>query len=163
MPKPVIEAIQGHLMLEAEIGGYEAADACASAIDSVYYFVAMLIGTYSRNIALTSSATAAFVQCATTIDFKPGDVIVTSRADYTSYQIQYLSLAQRLGVRVVHAADLPNGGIDPEAVRTLLREGSCRFVSVSWVPTNSGLVQDVAAIGDLCAEACVTYQRRHLI
>jgi hypothetical protein len=29
-PKPVLDAVTGHLQLEAEIGGYEAADAAAS-------------------------------------------------------------------------------------------------------------------------------------
>jgi len=157
MPRPVSDAIIAHTELESAIGGYEAADQQAGAIEAVYADTARLIGTRPGNVAITANATAAFIQCISTIDFAPGDVLITSRCDYTSYQISYLALAQRLGVRVVHAADLPEGGIDPESVRQLLNTPKVRFVSVSWVPTNSGLVQDVAAVGRICAEAGVPY------
>ena len=33
----------------------------------------------------------------------------------------------------------------------------CRLVHVSWIPTHSGLVQDVAAVGAVCEEAGVPY------
>ena len=155
MPRRVSEAIIAHTQLESAIGGYEAADERANEIESVYTETARLVHTAPGNIAITASATAAFVQCLSTIEFAPGDVLLTSRCDYTSYQISYLSLAKRLGVRVIHADDLPEGGIDPDSVGQLLNKEKVRFVSVSWVPTNSGLVQDVAAVSALCAAAGV--------
>jgi selenocysteine lyase/cysteine desulfurase len=157
MPRPVRTAIDAHIALESAIGGYEAADLRAAEVDQVYADLAGLVGGAPRNIAMTASATAAFSQCISTIDFSPGDVIITSRCDYTSYQIQYLALARRFGVRVLHAADLPEGGIDPDSVRQLLATPRVRLVSVSWVPTNSGLVQDVAGVGAACAPAGVPY------
>jgi selenocysteine lyase/cysteine desulfurase len=157
MPRTVSDAIIAHTELESAIGGYEAADQEAAAIEAVYTHTARLIGTRPGNVAITANATAAFIQCISTVDFAPGDVIITSRCDYTSYQISYLALARRLGVRVLHAADLPEGGIDPDSVRQLLTTPKVKFVSVSWVPTNSGLVQDVASVGRLCAEAGVPY------
>jgi selenocysteine lyase/cysteine desulfurase len=60
-------------------------------------------------------------------------------------------------VIVRHAPDLPEGGIDPDAVRDLLRRERVRLVHVSWVPTNSGLVQEVAAVGAVCEAAGVPY------
>ena len=72
-----------------------------------------------RNMAIVANATAGFVQAMSSFDFAAGDTIVTSRCDYTSNQIQYLALARRLGVRVVHAGDLPEGGIDPTSVREI--------------------------------------------
>jgi selenocysteine lyase/cysteine desulfurase len=155
MPSPVRAAIDTHIALESAIGGYEAADLRAAEVEQVYRDVASLVGAGPQNIAIGGSATAAFSQCLSTIDFSPGDVIITSRCDYTSYQIQYLALARRLGVLVLHAADLPEGGIDPASVRELLSTPRVRLVSVSWVPTNSGLVQDVAGVGAVCAAAGV--------
>src|SRR5580765_4432639 len=98
MPKPVIDAIHDHIRLESEIGGYEAADARDDVVQATYLELARLVGAKRRNIAIVSSATAGFVQALSSFDFAPGDAIVTSRCDYTSYQIQYLSLARRLGV-----------------------------------------------------------------
>jgi selenocysteine lyase/cysteine desulfurase len=58
---------------------------------------------------------------------------------------------------VRHVPDLPEGGIDPDALRHALRQERVRVVHVSWVPTNSGIVQDVEAVGRVCAEAGVPF------
>jgi len=157
MPRPVIDAITDHIRLEGEVGGYEAADAREQAVEATYRGLASLIGAKRQNVAIVSSATAGFVQTLSSFDFAPGDAIVTTRCDYTSYQIQYLSLHRRLGVKVLHADDLPEGGVDPESVRDLVRRNRVRLVAVSWVPTNSGLVQDVEGVGAVCEEAGVPF------
>jgi selenocysteine lyase/cysteine desulfurase len=90
-------------------------------------------------------------------DFRTGDVIITSRADYPSNQLMYLSLARRLGVEVRRAADLPEGGVDPDSVRALARDGRCRVIAITWVPTNSGLIQNVEAVGAIAEELEIPY------
>jgi len=157
MPSPVISAMTNHIALESEIGGYEAADAQESAIADAYHEIASLINATSRNIGIVANATAGFIQAMSSFDFRRGDVIVTTRSDYTSYQIQFLALAQRLGVEVLHADDLPEGGVDPESIRALAANPKCRLVHVSWVPTHSGLVQDVEAVGVVCEALGVPY------
>jgi selenocysteine lyase/cysteine desulfurase len=155
MPSPVIGAIEDHITLESEIGGYEAADERTNAVEAAYNDLAAVIGTHARNVAVVANATAGFIQALSVFDFVRGDVIVTSRSDYTSNQIQYLALGERIGVSIVHAPDLPEGGVDPSAVREILakRNGSARHVvAMSWVPTNSGLVQDMEAVGVICEE-----------
>ena len=52
-------------------------------------------------------------QALSAFDFQPGDVLVTTRNDYTSNQIMYLALARRRGVEVLRADDLPEGGRRP--------------------------------------------------
>ncbi len=84
-------------------------------------------------------------------------MILTSRADYASNQIMYLSLARRQGVEIVRAPDAPEGGIDPGAVRALAARRRPRLVAVTWVPTNSGLVQPVEAVGEICRAAEIPY------
>jgi selenocysteine lyase/cysteine desulfurase len=157
MPRPVVEAVLDHLRKEVEMGGYEAADAARDDIAAAYDAVASLIGADARNIAMAENATLAFAQALSVFDFSPGDAILTSRNDYISNQLMYLALAERRGVRIVRAEDLPEGGIDPDSVRNLLRAHSPRLVALTWVPTNSGLVQPVEAIGALCAEHDVPY------
>ena len=51
MPAPVLETMTEHLELEAELGGYEAADARGEAIDDFYAATAELLGCAARNIA----------------------------------------------------------------------------------------------------------------
>jgi selenocysteine lyase/cysteine desulfurase len=72
---------------------------------------------------------------------RPRQPILTTGNDYASNQIMYLSLAQRCGVEVVRADDLAEGGVDPQSMRELIRRRRPSLVAVTWVPTNSGLVQ----------------------
>ena len=157
MPRPVLDAVQDHLEREAQLGGYEAADAARAEIEQTYDDVARLIHARPRNIAVVENSTVAFAQALTTFDFGAGDVIVTSRNDYVSNQLAYLSLARRLNVEIVRAADLPEGGIDPESIKQLIQNRRPRLVAITWVPSNSGLIQPVSEIGRICAEAGVPY------
>ncbi len=157
MPAPVLGAIQDHLELEARIGGYEAAVEAAPRIEEAYAAVADLLGTSSGNVAFTEHATAAFVQALSSVPMRRGDVVLTTRNDYVSNQIQYLSLAERLGVEVVRAPDAPEGGVDLQAMEELIHRRRPKLVAVTHVPTSSGLVQDVAAIGRMCRARDILY------
>ena len=157
VPGPVQSAILDHLALEQEIGAYEAADARQQEIRNVYAAMGRLLGTEARNIALVQNSTVAFAQAISAFEFDPGDVILTSRSDYASNQIMYLSLAKRRGVEIVRAPDAPEGGIDPDAVQRLIRERRPLLVALTWIPTNSGLVQPVEAVGRICRNSSVPY------
>ena len=157
MPRPVREAIGEHLDLEVKLGGYEAAEERAVAIQGAYERVGNLLGVPARQIAFTENATASYVQALSSIPLERGDVILTTRNDYVSNQIQLLSLEQRLGVQFVRIPDLPEGGVDPEAGRELILSKRPRLVCATHVPTNSGLVQDVRSLGAICREHEVTY------
>jgi selenocysteine lyase/cysteine desulfurase len=47
--------------------------------------------------------------------------------------------------------------VDPDSVRRLVRARRPALVALTWVPTNSGLVQDVEQVGAVCREAGVPY------
>src|SRR3990170_3133408 len=141
MPSAVLDAVVAHLKRESTLGGYEAADAASEQVAGTYVSVAELIGAHPRNVAVVENATAAFASALSAFDFRRGDVILTSRNDYVSNQIMNLSLARRLGVEMVRAEDLPEGGVDPASVRALTQRRRPRLVAVTHVPTNSGLVQ----------------------
>jgi len=157
MPQPVISAIVEHLHREAAFGGYESADDAADAVNDAYANVARLIGAQARNVAIVENATVAFFQALSAFDLQPGDIIVTTRNDYISNQLAYLSLVKRRGIEIRRAADLQSGGVDPQSVRELLRDPKVRLLAVTWVPTNSGLIQPVEALGEIAAEARVPY------
>jgi len=157
MPEPVIRTLQDHISLESRIGGYEAADARQDAVQAAYQSVAALIGTHPGNIAFTESATASFARALSSIPFERNDVVLTTRNDYVSNQIQFLSLQARMGVQVVRAPDRAEGGVDVAAMADLIRRHHPKLVSVTHVPTNSGLVQDVGAVGGLCRDEGVLY------
>jgi selenocysteine lyase/cysteine desulfurase len=156
-PAPVRVAVAGHLALESEIGGYEAAEASTDALHGAYEALGRLLDAAPRNLAMQQNSTVAFAQAFAAFDLGPGDMILTSRADYASNQIMYLALARRRGVEIVRAPDAPEGGIDPQAVRELLARRRPALLSLTWIPTNSGLVQPAETVGELCRDAGVPY------
>ncbi|HEX2611591.1 MAG TPA: aminotransferase class V-fold PLP-dependent enzyme [Gemmatimonadales bacterium] len=156
-PKAVRAAIDAHLDLEEKVGGYEAADAAMPSIRASYQAVAETVGADARNIALVQSSTVAFAQALTAFDLGPGDLVLTTRADYASNQIMYLSLARRRGVEIIRAPDAPEGGVDVSAVRELIQRRRPTLVALTWVPTNSGLVQPAEAVGAICRDADIPY------
>ena len=143
--------------LEHELGGYEATDARADALRQAYGSVGRLLGASGRNVAMQQNSTVAFTQAFAAFDLHRGDQILTSRADYASNQIMYLALPRRVGVEIVRAPDAPEGGIDPQAVREMVRRRRPTLLALSWIPTNSGLVQPAETIGEICREAGVPY------
>jgi selenocysteine lyase/cysteine desulfurase len=156
-PDGVLDTVRRHLVREAEIGGYEAADEAAERVAGVYEAVGELIGAAARNVAIVESATRGVAQALSSFDWRAGDRIVTSRTDYPSNQIMYMSLGRRFGVETVLAAERPEGGADPESVEELARDPRCRLVALTWVPTSSGLVQAAAEVGEACAAVGVPF------
>ena len=157
MTRFVLDAITSHLQRESALGGYESSDEAEASVIAAYSNVAQLLGANPRNVAVVENSTVAFFQALSAFDFRPGDVIVTTRNDYISNQLAYLSLARRQGIEVRRAADLPEGGVDPQSVRELLRDPRVRLLAVTWVPTNSGLMQPVETLGEVADSAGVPY------
>ena len=78
MPKPVIEAIENHIRLEASLGGYEAADHQEEEINRFYESAAKLLNGKASNIAFTSSATNSYARALSCIPFEKGDKVLSA-------------------------------------------------------------------------------------
>jgi selenocysteine lyase/cysteine desulfurase len=156
-PEPVLRAIRTHLDLEQTVGGYEATRVAGESIAAAYNAVGTLVGASRDNIVFLDSTTTACARVLSAIPFEPGDVILTTTNDYVSNQIMLLALAKRFGVQVVRCHNSPDGTADLDHIREILDRARPRLVSVSHVPTNSGLIQPVAEIGRLCRAVEVPY------
>jgi selenocysteine lyase/cysteine desulfurase len=157
MPQPVIDAIQDHINLEATVGGYEAADLKIKEIAGFYESTAQLLNCESTNIAFTSSATNSFARALSCIPFREGDYILLANEDYISNQIAFLSLQKRFGIKILRAASKPEGGVDVEDLKRLMNQHSPTLVSLTHVPSNTGLIQPVEEVGKLCEERNIYY------
>ena len=100
MPRPVVEAVVGHLQQEAAMGGYKAAAQAHEAVERVYDAAAALLNCRREEIAVIENATRAWDMAFYSIPFRPGDRILTARAEYASNYIAFLQVAQRTGARV---------------------------------------------------------------
>ncbi|WP_282775280.1 aminotransferase class V-fold PLP-dependent enzyme [Phaeodactylibacter xiamenensis] len=150
MPRPVLEAAQQHLQLESEIGGYEAAALVREQSIGFYESVAQLLNAKPDQIAWSGSATQAYNTALSAIPFQAGDTILTTEDDYVSNQIAFLQLVKRHHLQLIRARTLPEGGVDTGQLKALIRQHRPRLVAVTHVPTNSGLVQNIMGIGEVC-------------
>lgn len=156
-PYPVLKAMQDYLTEEANCGGYETAAANATALNRFYMAAGKLLNAPAKNIAFTSSATNSFARALSCIPFKKGDVVIIANEDYASNQLQFLSLEERFGIELVRAHSLPEGGVDVDHMVSLIKEKQPRLVSLTHVPSNTGLIQPIAAIGKVCREYDIPY------
>ena len=151
--RQVIDAVTGHLDLEARIGGYEAADRAADALERFYDAVAGLIGADRDEIAYVENATRAWDMAFYSIPFRRGDRILTTTSEYPSNTLPYQQVADRHGVRVTVVPDDAHGQISLSALEAELAKGDVRLVSLNHIPTHNGLVNPAAEVGRLCREA----------
>jgi selenocysteine lyase/cysteine desulfurase len=151
MPRPVYETMTAHLAREYATGGYEAKDEAHERVEAVYGSVARLLGARPQEIAIVENATRAFDMGFHAIPFEPGEVILTSVAEYASNYLAYLRMVEQVGVVVRVVPNDAHGQLDVAQLAALLDapDARVRLVAVSHIPTQSGLVQPAAAIGAL--------------
>jgi selenocysteine lyase/cysteine desulfurase len=89
------------------------------------------------------------------VPLEPGDVILTSTAEYHSMFVTYLHRARR-GVRVEVVPGDATGQLDVSALRKRL-DGRVRLIAMTHMPTNGGLVQPAEAVGEIAREAGVFF------
>ena len=155
-PQPVLDAVLGHLRLEAEIGGYEAADRAEAALEGVYGSLARLVNGAPHEIALVENATRAWDMAFYSLKLGPGDRILTARAEYASNVIAFLQIAERTGAEVVVVPNDEAGALSVEALERLIDE-RVKLIAVTHVPTNGGLVNPAAEIGRVAARHGIPY------
>lgn len=151
MPRPVIDAVTGHLELEAGIGGYEAEEAMAGTLDSVYDAVARLLNADRDEIAVVENATVGWCQAFYALRFRPGDRILTSEAEYAANYVAFLQRQRRDGIVIDVVPSDATGALDLHALRSMLDE-RVKLIAVTWIPTNGGLVNPAAEIGRIAAD-----------
>ena len=156
MPAAVLDAMIGYLRREAEIGAYEAAGEAAASLDGVYDSVARLIGAARDEIALTENATVAWQMAFYALALRPGDRILTARAEYAANYVAFLQVAKRTGARIEIIPDGDDGVLDPRALEQMI-DDRVRLIAITWVPTNGGLVNPAAAVGRIARTHGIPY------
>ncbi len=156
MPRPVLDVVTDHLRLEAAIGGYEAADRADAAIERVYDAAAAMLNCARDEIAVIENATRAWDMVFYALPFAAGDRILTARSEYSSNVIAYLQVAERTGARVEVIPNDETGAVSVDALREMLDE-RVKLIAITHVPTNGGLVNPAAAIGQIARAVGVPY------
>ena len=158
-PRQVTDAVIAHLQREAQIGGYEAAEAAADQVDRTYSAIAELIGCRTDEIAVVENATRAWDMAFYGLTFQPGDRILTARAEYASNVLAFLQVAAKTGAVVEIIDNDETGQLSVPDLRRRLDDGAgpVKLVAITHVPTQGGLVNPAEEVGDATRDAGVLY------
>ncbi len=157
VPTPVLDAVVEYLQAEARIGGYEVAHDRKSDLDGVYRAACALFGGAPENWAFVESATRAWNAAFSSLRFRSGDRVLTTRAEYPSNMAGLLRAAELQGTEVVVVPDDEFGQVDVDALESMLDDRT-RLVSLTHVPTQGGLVNPANEVGELLRDTQILYQ-----
>lgn len=158
MPRQVVDRVISHLELEAAVGGYRAAREAADELADVKVVLAELLGAADGGdgIALTDSATRAWDMAFYGLDIGPGERILTAEAEYASNYLAFLHRARQRGCVVEVVPSTGDGSLDVEALESMI-DDRVKLIAVTHVPTNGGLVNPAAEIGNVAKRHGITY------
>lgn len=146
--KPVLDTVVRHLILEATIGGYEAAAEANDRIEAAYVSIAKMLNASPDEIAHVENATRGWDMGVYAIPFEDGDRVLTTSWEYASNLVALLQIQQRFGIEIEVVPSNEHGEIDLDGLEQALQQPTAA-VFITHVPTNGGLVQPAEAIGKL--------------
>jgi cysteine desulfurase len=127
-------------------------------VDEARGHVAALINADPREIVWTSGATESdnlAIKGAAHFYHKRGKHIVTVKTEHKAV-LDTCRQLEREGYEVTYMDVQPNGLLDLEAFRDALREDTI-LASVMHVNNEIGVIQDIAAIGEICREKKIVF------
>ena len=148
-PSVVTDTVVDYLRREEAIGGYETADERDAQLEAVYDSLGALVNAPREHMAVIENATRAWDQAVYAYPFKPGDRVVTCRAEYSSNVLSLLQLRGRFGIEIVLIDDDAHGQIDLDQLDAELAKGAA-MMAMTHIPTSGGLVNPAEAVGELC-------------
>lgn len=156
IPAPVIEAVNGHFLLEITRGGYEAADLKSDDLQQFYTSASRLIHCQPSEIAYIENATRAWDMAFYSLTFKPGDKILTAIAEYASNYLPFLQIAKKTGATIEVIQNDASGQLSLADLEKKM-DSSVKLIAITHIPTNGGLINPATEVGKIARAANVFY------
>lgn len=144
----VLSGVVHYLQAEADMGGYEAEEAFAEQIKQVHHSVAKLINARPSEIALVESATKAWNLALSSIEFTPGDRILTSSGEYLSNYLALLQVAQKHNLKIEMIPNDQYGQICLSSLSKMVDE-KVKLIAITHIPSTNGVVNPLQGISEI--------------
>ena len=156
MPKPVFAALQRVLEDENRLGGYEAERRAQPDIQGFYAAFGALLNADPDEIAYVENATRAWDMVFYGLRLGKGDRVITHSSEYASNYLALLQQSRRLGFEIDLVPSDRFGQIDLEQLEAMLTPQT-KLIAITHVPTQGGLVNPAAAVGELAQKHGIAY------
>lgn len=152
LPRRVVGAMARFLAERAERGSL-VLPRWVERVEEVRRKAAAFIGARPEEVAFVKNTTEGILLAAESIDWRPGDNVVTVRGEFPANVYPWLALRGR-GVAVRFAVPDEAGRVTVEGIMGRV-DGRTRLVAVSHVQFSTGFRIDVESLGAACARAGV--------
>lgn len=152
----VMDAVTSHLQLELTRGGYEAADLATAEIQKFYQHASSLINCKPEEIAFLENATRAWDMAFYSLQFKPGDKILTCMSEYGSNYLAFLHRCKKLNITLEIISNDSTGQLDIDDLRHRI-DNHVKLIAITHVPTQGGLINPAEQVGKIAKEYQIPY------
>lgn len=150
-PSCVTASVIEHLELEQKLGGYEAAATAQAKIENFYSAFSKLLNCQANEIAWQENSTRAWEMALYSIDWQPGDEIISCETEYVSNYLGLLHLAQQKSLKLITIACDANGQIDLESLEQKITKAT-KLIAITHIASQRGDIQPVAEVGRIARE-----------
>lgn len=163
LPRAVGDAIRRYTA-EAESGAYLGTTGRVdwyATLEKLRWSIARLINADAAEIALLKNTSEGLATVATGLRWRPGDVIITTAAEYPSNFYPWQEAARRFGAHLLVVPEVPRDDgaavIDESRLLSALDGDRVRMLAVSHVQFGSGYRLDLARLGRACRQRGVLF------
>ena len=155
---PTLPQVREAMMEALEVGygnassAHSAGDRSRKILRDAREKVAGVIGAIPELVCFTSGGTEANNLALLSVLSAPGcQRVVTTTIEHSSV-LKTCEFLEASGAEVVYLKPNPEGLIDPNQVFNALRESPTALVSVQWVNNETGVIQQVDTIAEICRD-----------
>jgi cysteine desulfurase / selenocysteine lyase len=155
-PDEVVETIIHYLNEEASRGGYELEHQHQDKLENVYQLIARLIHAEKDEVAVVENASMAWGLAFNGIEFKRGDVIITSEMEYVTNLLGFLNAEQTYGIEIKVIPNDESGDFSLQALEDAITTQT-KLIAITHIASTAGTVLPVVEIGKIARKHNILY------
>jgi cysteine desulfurase / selenocysteine lyase len=155
-PDVVVKEVINYLKEEAAIGGYEAEYKYREPLENVYGLIAELIHAGKDEVALAENASMGWSVAFNGIDFRKGDVILTSEMEYVTNVIGFLNAKKMYGVEIRVVPNDEGGNFSLPALEAAISPQT-KLIAMTHIPSTAGGMIPIVEIGKIARKNNILY------
>ena len=155
-PDVVVETVINYLNEEAVCGGYETEYKYKEELEDTYTQIARLINADKGEIAITENASMAWHLAFNGIDFKKGDVVITSEMEYVTNLIGFLNAQKTHGIEFKVIPNDEQGNFSLPALEDAISPQT-KLIAITQIPSTAGAMIPVVEIGKIARRHNILY------